>query len=162
MPNPVNPMTTNITPSGKKLNASSQLEFDLGLPNSSDDRVPLVLFQAANMAFDQCIPFSVNIAAAQEGYNLWEADAEELRARAVMIVCRYGGGGILINPDGDPLPFPLATIDPTEPAWFMYCNPSGSSLEVTVAAAPVQTGPGIQKITADTENESRFDGFIFV
>ncbi len=162
MSNPINPMATNLAASGKLLTASSQLEFDLGLPSSSADRRPLVILQAAEMAYDQCIPFSVNVEAAQAGFNLWEADAATLRARAVMIVCRYGGGGILINPDGDPLPFPLVTSDADEPAWFMYCNPSGGSLEVLVAAAPTQTGQGIQKITVDTEVESRFDGFVFV
>ena len=158
MPNPINPMSTNLAASGKTLKVTTEMEFDLGLPGSSTDRQPLVNLLADAMAFDQCIPFSVNVEAGQTGYNLWKADAEALRARAVVIICRYGGGGILINPDGAPTPFPLSTQDATKPAWFCYCNPSGGGLTVGVGA----TGPGIDEITVDTEVESRFDGFVFV
>lgn len=161
MPNIINPMVTNLTPTGKTLELTGSLEFDLGLPTNGEDRKPLVSL-ASSMTYDQCIPFSLNVEAAQTGKNLWEADSVTLRAKAVIVVCRYGGGGILINPDGDPLPFPLTTVDPAEPAWLMYTNPSGGNLAVTVGGSPDNTGPGIQKITVDTENESRFDGYVFV
>jgi len=108
------------------------------------------------------IPFQVDIAAAQKGYNLWEAPSANLRARAVIVVCLYGAGGILINPDGNPIPFPLATSDATAPAWFMYVNPEGTALTVDVGGVPTSTGPGIQKVTVDTETEARFQGYIFI
>lgn len=157
MPNPINPMATNLAASGKSLDVLCSLEFDLGLPTSSEDRKPIVSLAAA-LDFDQCIPFSVNVEAGQVGYNLWQADAEALRARAIIIVCRYGGGGLLINPDGTPTPFPISTQDPATPAWLLYVNPSGTGL--IAGAGP--TGPGIDQVTVDTEVESRFDGYVFV
>lgn len=158
--NDITPMATNIAASGKTLNVSSQLEFDVGQHQS--DRMPLIDLVANSIAFNQMIPFQVDIAAAQKGHNLWEAPSEALRARAIIIVCLYGAGGILINPDGDPVPFPLATSDPAEPAWFLYVNPSGDDLTVDVGGVPTSTGPGIQKVTVDTENEARFQGYVFV
>jgi hypothetical protein len=160
MANTIDPMVTNIAASGKVLNLSTGIEFDVGENNAG--RTPLIDLVATAMPYDQMIPFQVDIEAAQSGVNLWEAPAEGLRARAVIIVCLYGSGGILINPDGDPLPFPLATAVASAPAWLLYVNPDGTGLEVTVAAAPVNTGPGIQKITVDTENEARFQGYVFI
>jgi hypothetical protein len=154
-------MSTNIAASGKVLAAESKLEFDMGLNGSATDRTPIVNL-VASMAFDQAIPFSIDVEAAVKGKNLWEAPSEALRARAIIVVCRFGAGGILINPDGDPLPFPLATAAAEDPAWFFYTNPSGTGLEVDIGGAPTLTGPGIQKVTVDTEAEARFDGFVFV
>lgn len=161
MTNPIDPMDTNIAASGKVLAATSKLEFDMGLNGSAVDRTPIVNL-VASMPFDQAIPFSVDVSAAEKGKNLWEAPLDALRARAIIVVCRFGAGGILINPDGDPLPFPLATAVAASPAWFFYVNPEGTSLEVEVGGAPTQTGPGIQKVTVDTEAEARFDGFVFI
>ena len=160
MANTIDPMVTNIAASGKVLNLTTGIEFDVG--ENGAGRTPLIDLAVAAMPYDQMIPFQVDIEAAQSGVNLWEAPSAALRARAVIIVCLYGAGGILINPDGDPTPFPLATADAASPAWLMYVNPDGTSLEVTVAAAPVDTGPGIQKITVDTENEARFQGYVFI
>lgn len=161
MANLIDPMVSNIAASGKILAAESKLEFDMGLNGSAVDRTPIVNL-VASMAFDQAIPFSVDVEASQKGKNLWEAPSDALRARAIIIVCRFGAGGILINPDGDPLPFPLATAAAANPAWFFYTNPEGTSLEVDIGGAPTQTGPGIQKVTVDTETEARFDGFVFI
>ena len=160
MPNTITPMTTNLAASGKKFKLTSQLEFDLGMHGS--DRTPIIDLLAENLSVDQMIPFQVDVAAAQKGYNLWEAPSAGLRARAVVVICLYGAGGILINPNGNPLPFPLATSDPENPAWFLYVNPEGTELTVDVGGVPTLTGQGIQKITVDTENEARFQGFIFI
>lgn len=161
MPNLIDPMATNIAASGKILAAESKLEFDMGLNGSAVDRTPIVNL-VASLPFDQAIPFSVDVEAAQKGKNLWEAPSEALRARAIIVVCRFGAGGILINPDGDPLPFPLVTAVAATPAWFFYVNPAGTGLEVDVSGTPTQTGPGIQNVTVDTETEARFDGFVFI
>jgi hypothetical protein len=161
MANPIDPMATNIAASGKVLAAESKLEFDLGLNGSAVDRTPIVNL-VASIAYDQAIPFSVDVEAGQKGKNLWEAPSAALRARAVIVVCRFGAGGILINPDGNPLPFPLATALAASPAWFFYTNPSGTSLIVDVDGTPTSTGQGIQKVTVDTETEARFDGFVFI
>lgn len=158
MTNPIDPMTTNLAVSGKSLIASSKMEFDMGVPTNASDRTPIVNL-AATMPFDQAIPFSINVAAGEADKNLWEATADVLRARAVVIVCRYGGGGIKINPDTvTHLPFPLSAVDADNPGWFFYNNPSGGGLTTPAG----DTGPGIQKVTVDTEVESRFDGFIFI
>lgn len=155
MSNVIEPQTTNLAASGKNLKVQSTLEFDMGEP--AVDRKPLITLVRENIAFDQMIPFQVNIQAAQKGYNLWEAPSEDLRARAVVILCHYGAGGIIINGAGDPLPFPIGAG-----GWVLYVNPLGTSLEVDVGGTPTDTGPGIQKITVDTENESRFQGYVFV
>jgi len=151
MANDIIPMVTNLAPSGKELKLGSTIEFDVGVHGV--DRTPLITLAKEGLAYDQMIPFQVDIASAQSGYNLWEAPSEELRARAIVIVCSYGAGGILINPDGAPLPFPLA-----EGGWLLYVNPDGTGLTTGAGA----TGPGIQKVTVDTENEARFQGYIFV
>ncbi len=160
MANPIDPMVTSLGTSGKLLTIGSTLEFDVG--EHGVDRMPLITLLAESLAYDQMIPFQIDVEAAQKGINLWTAPAESLRARAVVIVCLEGGGGILINPDGDPLPFPIATSDPLKPAWIAYVNPEGASLEVDVSGTPTPTGPGIDKITVDTEVESRFQGYVFV
>lgn len=159
MANTVTPMTTNLASSGKTLKLAVNIEFDVGEHNAG--QVPIVDLEVAAMPFDQMIPFQIDIEAAQKGVNLWEAPSSALRARAVIVQCLYGAGGILINPDGDPTPFPLAS-DGTSPSWLTYINPDGTSLEVDVGGSPVQTGPGIQKITVDTENEARFQVYVFV
>ena len=161
MSNIITPMATNIAASGKVLSLITNLEYDVGKHGGTGNRTPLVQLAIDSMTFDQMIPFQIDIEAAQSGVNLWEAPSAALRARAVIIECLFGAGGILINPDGDPLPFPLAS-DGITPSWFMYSNPLGTALTVTVAAAPVTTGPGIQKITVDTENEARFQGYVFI
>jgi len=161
MPNPIDPMSTNIAASGKSLALTGSLEFPLGDPTNATDRTPIVNL-LSTMAYDQCIPFSIDVLAGESGKNLWEAPSETLRAAAVIVVCRYGSGGIVINGAGDPIPFPLATSDPTKPAWFMYSNPERTGLTVNVAAVPTPTGPGIQSITVDTENEARFEGYVFI
>lgn len=159
MANVITPMSTNLAASGKKLKLAVTIEFDVGAHNAG--QIPIVDLEVAAMSYNQMIPFQIDIVAAQKGVNLWEAPSLSLRARAVIIQCLYGAGGILINPDGDPTPFPLAS-DGTSPSWLTYINPDGTSLEVDVGGSPVQTGPGIQKITVDTENEARFQGYIFV
>ena len=161
MANVITPMATNIAASGKVLNLSTNIEFDVGAHGVTGNRTPLIELAISEMAYDQMIPFQMDVEAAQSGYNLWEAPSAALRARAVIIECLYGSGGILINPDGDPIPFPLAS-DGVTPSWFMYANPLGTELTVTVAGSPVTTGPGIQKITVDTENEARFQGYVFI
>ncbi len=161
MSNVITPMATNIAASGKVLSLSTGIEFDVGAHGVTGNRTPLIQLAIDSMPFDQMIPLQLDIEAAQSGVNLWEAPSAELRARAVIIECIYGAGGILINPDGNPIPFPLAS-DGVTPSWFMYANPLGTSLTVTVAAAPVTTGPGIQKITVDTENEARFQAYVFI
>jgi hypothetical protein len=160
MANPIDPMVTALATSGKLLKMSTSMEFDLG--EHGVDRMPLISLLAENMEYDQLIPFQIDVEAAQKGVNLWTAPAEGLRARAVVIVCILGGGGILINPDGDPLPFPISTADPANPAWIAYANPGGVGLSVDVGGTPTPTGPGIDKITVDTELESRFQGYVFV
>lgn len=159
MANELTPMTTNIAASGKTFKITGHTEFDMGVNDS--DRTPLIDLVADQIAFDQMIPFSLTLEAAQKGVNLWEAPSAALRARAVIIVCRYGAGGILINPDGDPLPFPIAA-DGTTPGFFLYVNPAGTELTVDVGGTPTLTGQGIQKITVDTENEARFEGYVFI
>lgn len=161
MANTITPMDSTIATSGKVLNLSTGIEFDVGTPGVVGNRTPLIALAISEMAYDQMIPFQVDIAAAQAGYNLWEAPSEDLRARAIIIECLYGAGGILINPDGTPIPFPLAS-DGTTPAWFLYANPTGVGLTVTVGSTPTATGPGIQKVTVDTENEARFQGYVFI
>lgn len=156
MPNTLTPMATNLSPSGKTFTLSAQLSFDMGVHNV--DRTPLIDLLASAIAFNQMIPFSLDVEADQTDVNLWEAPDEDLRARAVVIVCRYGGGGVLINPDGTPIPFPLTAGDGTKPGFLIYVNPSGNSVELT----PDATGPGINKITVSTENESRFEGYVFI
>ena len=161
MANDIIPMVTNLAASGKVLNLSAGIEFDVGAHGGDGNRTPIVALAIADMAYDQMIPFQIDIEAAQKGVNLWEAPSEALRARAIIVECLYGAGGILINPDGDPLPFPLAS-DGTVPSFFMYANPEGTSLEVDIGGVPTQTGPGIQKVTVDTENEARFQGYVFI
>jgi hypothetical protein len=160
MANTITPMTTNLAASGKQLKLTSQIEFDLGRHDA--DRLPLIDLLAEEIAFNQMIPFQVDVAADEKGFNLWEAPEEALRARAIIVVCLYGAGGILINPDGNPLPFPLATADAANPAWFLYVNPEGTGLTVDVDGSPTATGPGIQKVTVDTEHEARFQGYVFI
>jgi|GEM_PF-4500682 len=160
MVNPIDPMATNLAASGKTLKISTQLEFDVG--EHGVDRMPLIDLLAEDLAYDQMIPFQIDVEAAQKGVNLWTAPAEGLRARAVVVVCLYGSGGIIINGDGDPLPFPIATSDASKPAWVAYVNPDGTGLTVDVGGAPTQTGPGINKVTVDTEVESRFQGYVFI
>lgn len=154
MSNVIEPQVTNLAASGKALKVQSSLEFDMGAPS---DRKPLVTLVRENIQFDQMIPFQVNVKADQKGFNLWEAPDETLRARAVVVLCLYGAGGIIINGDGNPLPFPIGAG-----GWLMYVNPLATSLTVDVDGTPTETGPGIQKITVDTENESRFQGYVFV
>ena len=156
MSNTLTPMTTNLAPSGKKFTFTGKLDFDMGVHNS--DRTPLIDVVAEAISFNQMIPFALDIEANQANVNLWEAPDAALRARGVVIICRYGGGGILINPDGTPLPFPLTAGDGTKPGFLVYINPSGNSVDLT----PDETGPGIDKITVSTENESRFEGYIFI
>ena len=127
MANDIIPMVTNLAASGKVLNLSAGIEFDVGAHGGDGNRTPIVALAIADMAYDQMIPFQIDIEAAQKGVNLWEAPSEALRARAIIVECLYGAGGILINPDGDPLPFPLAS-DGTVPSFFMYANPEGTSL----------------------------------
>jgi len=161
MANIITPMATNIAASGKTLSLSTNMEFDVGAPGGTGNRTPLIQLAISSMAFDQMIPFQVDVTAAQAAVNLWEAPSADLRARAVIIECLYGGGGILINPNGTPIPFPLAS-DGVTPSWFMYANPLGTEVAVTVNSTLTTTGPGIQKITVDTENESRFQGYVFI
>ncbi len=161
MSNEIIPMVTNLAASGKVLNLSTGIEFDVGAHEATGNRTPLIALAIEDMAYDQMIPFQIDIEAGQKGANLWEAPSETLRARAIIVECLYGAGGILINPDGDPLPFPLAS-DGTTPAWFMYVNPEGTGLTVDVSGTPTVTGPGIQKVTVDTENEARFQGYVFI
>jgi len=151
MSNTIIPMETNLASSGKQVNLGSTIEFDVG--KHGTDRTPQIALLANALEYDQMIPFQVDIASAQAGYNLWEAPTANLRARAIIIVCLYGVGGILINPDGAPVPFPLA-----EGGWLLYVNPDGTGL--TTGTGP--TGPGIQKVTVDTENEARFQGYVFI
>ncbi len=160
MSNIITPMDTNIAASGKTVALTSGIEFDVGEHGAG--RTPIIELAIEAMAYDQMLPaFQVDIAAAQKGHNLWEAPGEDLRARAVIIQCLYGAGGVLINPDGDPLPFPLAS-DGETPAWLMYANPGGVGLTVDIGGTPTLTGPGIQKITVDTETEARFVCYIFI
>ena len=146
MANVITPMETNLAASGKELKLESTIEFNLGAPA---DRTPIITLLKEGLAFDQMIPFQVDIEAAQTDYNLWEAPSENLRARAVIVTCLYGAGGLKINPDGTPIPVPLA-----EGGWFLYVNPDGVGIPTS--------GPGINKITVDTENEARFQGYVFV
>lgn len=161
MANDITPMATNLAASGKVLNLSTGIEFDVGAHGGDGNRTPIVALAISAMEYDQMIPFQIDIVAAQKGVNLWEAPSEALRARAIIIECLYGAGGILINPDGDPLPFPLAS-DGTTPAWLLYANPGGVGLSVDIGGTPTLTGPGIQKVTVDTENEARFQGYVFI
>jgi len=161
MANVLTPMATNIAASGKVLSLTTNIEYDVGKHGATGNRTPLIQLAIDSMTFDQMIPFQIDIEAAQSGVNLWEAPSAALRARAVIVECLFGAGGILINPDGTPIPFPLAS-DGVTPSWFMYSNPLGTELTVTVGSTPVTTGPGIQKITVDTENEARFQGYIFI
>lgn len=161
MANDITPMVTNIAASGKVLNLTTGIEFDVGAHGVNGNRTPLIALAIEGMAYDQMIPFQVDTEAAQAGVNLWEAPVEALRARAVIIECVYGAGGIIINPDGNPIPFPLAS-DGTVSAWLLYANPVGTGLVVDVGGIPTNTGPGINKITVDTENEARFMGYVFI
>lgn len=155
MANTLDPMATNIAASGKALTINSTVEFNVG---GTDDQTPLVNLVTSGMTFDQMFDFQVDVEAAQDGYNLWEAPSEALRARAVIVQCLYGAGGVVINPVGADVPFPVAA-DPTAGNGFMiYCNPSGVGLTTDDGA----TGPGIQKVTVSTENESRFKVYVFV
>jgi len=147
MANVITPMTTNLPASEKELKLQSTIEFDVGAHGT--DRTPIITLAKDALAFDQMIPLQVDIEAAQTGYNIWEAPSEALRARAIVLVCLYGAGGIYINPDGTPVPFPLA-----EGGWFLYVNPEGDGIP--------NSGPGINKVTVDTENEARFQGYVFI
>lgn len=105
MSNVITPMATNIAASGKVLSLSTNLEFDVGKHGGTGNRTPLVQLAIDSMTYDQMIPFQIDIEAAQSGVNLWEAPSAALRARAVIVECLFGAGGILINPTGTPSHF---------------------------------------------------------
>lgn len=157
MANNLDPGSTNIAASGRTLELKASAEFNVG-PPGSDNKLPLVNFLASAMAFDQMYDFVQDIEAAQDDVNLWEAPSEALRARAVIIQCEYGGGGVVINPNAAEVPFPLSADDTAGNGFLVYGNPSGLGLTTGAGA----TGPGIQKITVSTEVESRFKVYIFV
>ena len=156
MSNTLTPMDTNLAASGKKITVTGSLEFDMGNPSNSADRTPLINLLMSELPFDQMIPFSLDITAAQADVNLWEAPSEDLRARVVVVYCDYGGGALKINPDGDPIPVPLAAE-----GFIIYANKDDGPI-VDVGGSPTPTKKGISKITVSTENESRFRGYVFV
>jgi hypothetical protein len=157
MTNDITPQSTNIAASGKSATLSATLEYNAaGGGSSTSNRTPMVNL-AATLPFNQMLEFLIDAAALSVDKNLWEAPSETLRARAVIIECLYGAGGIVINPDGTPVKFPLAASSTLGNGWLIYTNPSGDSPTLTPA-----TGPGINKITVDTETESRFKVYIFV
>lgn len=156
MANTLTPMDTNIAASGKTIKVTGSLEFDMGNPSNSTDRKPLINLLMDDLPFDQMIPFSLDVTAGQTDVNLWEAPSEDLRARVVVVYCDYGGGALKINPDGDPIPVPLAAE-----GFFMYANKDDGPI-VDVGGVPTATKKGIAKITVSTENESRFRGYVFI
>jgi len=156
MANTLTPMTTNLAASGKSVTVSGSLEFDMGDPGSSSDRTPLINLLMSELAFDQMIPFALDLEAAQSDVNLWEAPSEDLRARVVVIYCDYGAGAVIINGNGDPIPIPLAAE-----GFFMYANKADGPI-VTVGGSPTATKLGINKITVSTEIETRIRGYVFV
>ena len=155
MANVLDPMTTNLAASGKTLTANASLEFDMGVHGSSD-RTPLINLVMDELPFNQMLPFALDVEAGEVDKNLWEAPTPDLRARGVAIVCDYGGGALKINPDGDPLPFPLAAE-----GFILYMN-KNEGPTVDVGGVPTTTKRGISKITVSTENESRFRGYVFI
>lgn len=155
MSNVLDPMTTNLAVSGKTLTVEATLEFDMGIHGNSD-RTPLINLGMAALPFNQALPFALDVEDATVDKNLWEAPSADLRARAIAIYCDYGGGAIKINPDGDPLPFPLAAG-----GFFLYVN-KNEGPTVNVGITPTATRRGIDKVTVSTENESRFRGYVFV
>ena len=157
MANTITPQSTNIAASGRTVTLQSSAEFNVGLPNSAN-KLPLVNFLADAMAFEQMIDYVVDVAAATDDENIWEATSEALRARAVIIQCEYGGGGIVINPAAAEIPFPLSADETAGNGFMMYANPGGIGLTTGAGA----TGPGIQKISVSAEVESRFKVYIFV
>ena len=156
MANTITPMTTNLAASGKSITVSGALEFDMGDPSNSSDRTPLINFLMSELTFDQMIPFALDLEAAQADVNLWDAPSEALRARVVVIYCDYGGGALILNGDGDPIPIPLAAE-----GFFMYAN-KAEGPTVSVGGSPTATGLGINNITVSTENETRIRGYVFV
>ena len=83
MANDIIPMVTNLAASGKVLNLSAGIEFDVGAHGGDGNRTPIVALAIADMAYDQMIPFQIDIEAAQNGVNLWEAPSEALRVPAM-------------------------------------------------------------------------------
>ncbi len=156
MANTITPMETNLAASGKTVTVGGSLDFDMGDPSNSSDRTPLINLLMSELAFDQMIPFALDLEAAQVDVNLWEAPSEDLRARVVVLYCDYGGGAIIINGDGDPIPVPLAAE-----GFLMYANKADGPT-VDVGGSPTATKLGINKITVSTENETRIRGYVFV
>ena len=157
MANTITPNTTNIATSGRTLDLDTELKFNSGQAVTSNIAAVVKLATVA-MPYKQLIDFVLDVPASTTDMNLWEATDEATRARGVVIACEYGGGAIIINPDGAPIPFPISADDTDGNGYIIYSNPSGVGL--TVGA--VSTGPGINKITVSTEVESRFNVYIFI
>lgn len=158
MANDITPGITNIATSGRTLSLSASAEYNVGKPTTTENRTPIVNFAVSALAFDQMIEFGMDVPAAIDDHNLWEAPDITLRARAVIVECEYGGGGIVINPGTGNTPFPLSADTSLGNGFLIYTNPSGSGLTVGAGA----TGSGIQKINVSTEVESRFKVYIFI
>ena len=178
MTNPIDPQITELAASGSVLNLSTVLEFDAG--EHAVDRMPLVTLMAEALAYDQMIPFALNIAAGQTGgVNLWTAPSQELRARAICVACVAGGGAVVVNAAGGEIPFPMvsvagATGEPASPAFFAYVN-AGGPVNYDDASGVTGTGDGIQSVTVYTGAtgitgtatkpvgvEARFRGYVFI
>lgn len=149
MANDITPMTTNLAASGKTLAITSAVEFSVG---NTDNRTPIVELAISAMAFDQMIVDTVNVEAAQADYNIWAAPSADLKARAVLVECAYGAGGVKVNASTSV--FPISADDTLGNGFMLYCNPSG--------LGTATSGAGIDTITVDTDNESRFNVYVFV
>lgn len=176
--NILNPQVTELAASRSVLNTTVSLEFDAG--EHDVDRMPLVTLTAEALAYDQAIPFSLNIPAGKTGgINLWTAPSQELRARAVCVACVAGGGAVVVNAASGEIPFPLvsvagATGEPASPAFFAYVN-AGGPVNYDGASGVTGTGDGIQSVTVYTGAtgitgtatkpvgvEARFRGYVFI
>lgn len=176
--NILNPQTTELPASNSELSLTATLQWDAG--EHAVDRMPLVTMMAEALAYDQMIPFALNIAAGQTGgINLWTAPSADLRARAVCIACTAGGGAVVVNAAGGEIPFPMvavpgATGEPASPAFFAYVN-AGGPVNYDGVSGVTGSGNGIQSITVFTGAtgitgtvtkpvgvEARFRGYVFI
>jgi hypothetical protein len=157
MANTITPNNTNIATSGRTLNLSTEVEYNAGEAVTTN-KAALIKLVTAAMPYKQCIDIVIDVPATATDFNLWEATDIDTRAVGVVVVCEYGGGGVTINPDGAPIPFPISADSNAGNGYIIYCNPSG--LGLTVGA--VQTGRGINKVAVSTEVESRFNVYVFI
>jgi hypothetical protein len=159
MANTITPETTNLAASGRTLKINSNVEFSVGKPTTTGNRTPLINLIVTSMPYNQMLDYSLDVSDGEEDANIWEAPAEGLRARTVIIECEYGGGAFKINPETDTVAFPIVASTTLGNGFFIYTNPSGLSVPLDQSTT---TGPGIQKITVTTAVDSRFKIYIFI